>query len=212
MTETPFPYKLYLVTDQQACLGRDFFWVLEEALKGGVDLVQLREKELSKEAFLNKAHKVKSLCDRYKVPLVINDSLEVAKEVAAHGVHIGQSDSSMKGAKAFLGEEFPVGLSLERMDELTAKEADLGWYYGVSPVFSTPTKPDTRFEWGLGGLRDLRNATAKPLVAIGNINALNAAEVIRAGADCLAVVSAICSAESPAKAAEKFRNEIEKVK
>ncbi|AWW30005.1 thiamine phosphate synthase [Echinicola strongylocentroti] len=212
MTEPPFPYRLYLVTDQQACLGRDFFWVLEEALKGGVDLVQLREKELPAGAFLDKALKVKSLCDRYEVPLIINDSLEIAKETAAHGVHIGQSDSSMNAAKAFLGEQFPVGLSLEQMDELDDGDAEKAWYYGVSPIFSTPTKPDTRFEWGLGGLSKLRKSTAKPLVAIGNINVFNAVDVLRAGADCLAVVSAICSADSPAKAAESFRTQIEKVK
>ncbi|GGF20555.1 thiamine phosphate synthase [Echinicola rosea] len=210
MTDGLFPYRLYLVTDEKACLGRDFFWVLEEALKGGVDLVQLREKDLPKAAFLEKAFKVKNLCDQYRVPLIINDSLEVAKQALAHGVHIGQSDSSMKSAKAYLGDDFPVGLSLEQMDELSHEEANLAWYYGVSPIFSTPTKPDTRFEWGLAGLNKLRKATATPLVAIGNINELNAAEVIEAGADCLAVVSAICSAQSPAKAAEKFRNEIEK--
>lgn len=183
MHKISFPYRLYLVTDQQACLGRDFFWVLEEALKGGVELVQLREKSLSKEAFLTKALRVKSLCDRYEVPLIINDSLEVAKETSSYGVHIGQSDSSMKSAKDFLGSRFPVGLSLERMDELTADRTELAWYYGVSPVFSTPTKPDTRYEWGLSGLQKLRKATSKPLVAIGNINESNAGAVMKAGAD-----------------------------
>ncbi|MBD8490292.1 thiamine phosphate synthase [Echinicola sp. CAU 1574] len=199
-----------MVTDQKACLGRDFFWVLEEAIKGGVDLVQIREKELFERDFITKAQRAKEICAKYNVPLIVNDSLSVAKAVNANGVHIGQSDSSMDIAKELLGENFPVGLSIEKLHQLESSGASKAWYYGVSPVFSTPTKTDTITEWGLEGIQSIKRITNKPLVAIGNIKIDNAKQVIEAGADCLAVVSAICSAESPEEAAASIRNEIEK--
>jgi len=210
MISDTFPYKLYLVTDEKACLGRNFFWVVEEALRGGVDLVQLREKHLSEKDFIYKAQKLKALCEKYSVPLIINDHASVAKAVQANGLHIGQNDEKMEVVKEMLGHIFPVGLSLEREAELSNKASDSAWYFGVSPIFSTPTKADTYTEWGLEGLKRLRRLIPKPLVAIGNIKITNAREVMEAGADCLAVVSGICSAPSPRKAAEEFRNEIDR--
>lgn len=205
-----FNYRLYLVTDEKACLGRDFFWVLEEALKGGVDLVQLREKSLPEYQFTDKAKKLIDLCSQYQVPLIINDNIEVAKAVNAFGLHIGQSDMELTQAQQVLGDQFPVGLSVELPEHLLQPQIEKAWYLGVSPVFSTPTKTDTIAEWGLEGLQKLRIITRKPLVAIGNIKTANAGSVIKSGADCIAVVSEICSADQPAKAAELLRNEIEK--
>nr|MBI1230034.1 thiamine phosphate synthase [Cytophagales bacterium] len=206
-----FPYKLYLVTDEAACLGRNFFWVLEEALKGGVDLVQLREKNLPVPEFLEKAKRCMDICCTYGVPLIINDVLDVATISGAHGLHLGQNDLSVAMAKAKLGEAFPVGLSIDRRSDLLLPDAMLAWYYGVSPIFSTPTKLDTVSEWGLEGLAWLRAETSKPLVAIGNIRQDNAAAVIEHGADCLAVVTAICGAARPAHAAESLMKIITKV-
>jgi thiamine-phosphate pyrophosphorylase len=205
-----FPYRLYLVTDEALCLGRDFFWVVEEAIKGGVDIVQLREKELDNEAFCKKAEKLKTLCDRYRVPLIINDAVNVAKMVSAHGLHVGQSDSSVEDAKEELGKDYPVGLSLDKLSDLDNPQSKLAWYYGVSPVYSTPTKTDTLYEWGLEGLAILRKKTPKKLVAIGRVNISNASAIISHGADCLAVVSQICSSDSPAHAAEEFKKQIDK--
>lgn len=204
MMSESFPYTLYLVTDQKACLGRDFFWVVEEAIKGGVDLIQIREKHLSEKQFIYKAEKLKDLCQKYDVPLIINDHPKVAKAIRASGLHIGQSDEKMEVIKSMLGIDFPVGLSLEREIELKLPASAHAWYFGVSPIFSTPTKIDTYTEWGLEGLRNLRKLTDKPLVAIGNIKIQNAQEVIEAGADCLAIVSGICSASKPGRAAEEF--------
>lgn len=205
-----FPYRLYLVTDQLACLGRDFFWVVEEALKGGVDIIQLREKELDEFAFISKAERLKIICDRYHVPLIINDNVQVAKHVGVAGLHVGQSDLAVSKVKEVLGKDYPIGLSVEQLSDIQTLESELAWYYGVSPVFSTPTKTDTGTEWGLNGLQELQKISSKKLVAIGNIKIHNATDVIAAGADCLAVVSGICSAQQPAKAAEAFRMEIEK--
>lgn len=205
-----FPYRLYLVTDDALCKGRDFFWVVEEAIKGGVDIVQLREKNLNLDKFIQKAEKLKVLCDKYKIPLVINDSIDVAKAVQAHSLHVGQSDRSVSDAQKILGTDYPIGLSLDQIENLKNPQSEMAWYYGVSPIYATPTKADTLNEWGLQGLSSLRKKTDKKLVAIGSIKTSNAAEIISHGADCLAVVSGICSADSPAHAAEKFREEIEK--
>ncbi|GGZ36801.1 thiamine-phosphate synthase [Echinicola pacifica] len=210
MNKRDFPFRLYLVTDEAACLGRDFFWVLEQALKGGVDLVQIREKSLSLTDFMDKALRAKAICSQYNVPLIVNDNWQVAKAIQADGLHIGQSDAGIQEAKLLIGPGIPVGLSLETMDDLEDESAKEAWYFGVSPVFRTPTKQDTRSEWGLEGLQRLRSATSIPLVAIGNVKEDNTQSIINAGADAIAVVSGICSAPDPAKAAENFRNQIEK--
>lgn len=205
-----FNYKLYLVTNQQACLHHDFFGVVEAAVKGGVDLVQIREKELGEKEFCSKALKLKELLDRYQVPLIVNDSLSVARQINAAGLHVGNNDL----LPAFAREQWPqcgiIGYSLEDLQQLKSVDAAIADYIALSPVFSTPTKTNTIIEWGLEGIRQVRRLTKKPLVAIGNIHSGNARDVIRAGANCLAVVSGICSAKDPERAAANIRNEIEK--
>ncbi|WP_316799762.1 thiamine phosphate synthase [Pedobacter frigidisoli] len=205
-----FHYRLYLVTDEAACLGRDFFWVIEQALKGGVDLVQLREKSLPADKFIDKAFRLAELCERYDVPLIINDSFEIARAVNAFGLHVGQSDIKLDTVLKISGHHYPVGLSVELPEHLLDKQTEKVWYLGVSPIFATPTKNDTISEWGLEGLHAIRLQSDKPLVAIGNIKSANAADVVRSGADCIAVVSEICSADCPSKAAEILRDIIEK--
>ena len=205
-----FPYRLYLVVSEDACVGRDIIWVTEQAIKGGVDVVQLREKHLSATDFSTSALRLKELLERYNVPLIINDNLEVAKAVNAAGIHVGNSDIPPSKIKQLWPECGTVGYSIEYLEQLYTPEIQHSDYLGVSPVFSTLTKTDTVTEWGLEGILNIRALTSNPLVAIGNMNAYNARNVIRAGADCLAVVSAICGAEDPAKAAEALRNQIEK--
>ncbi len=205
-----FNYRLYLVTDDSACNGRKLETVVEEAVKGGVDLVQIREKTLPEQAFLDKTIRLKEMLDRYGIPLIVNDNLSVAIGSKAAGIHVGNNDIS----PAKINQDWPscriLGYSLEYESQLKTANAELADYLALSPVFSTPTKTDTVTEWGLAGITRIRALTPQPLVAIGNININNAASIIQAGADCLAVVSAICSAPDPAKAAEKLRNEIEK--
>jgi thiamine-phosphate pyrophosphorylase len=205
-----FPYRLYLVTDQAACLGRDLTDVVEAAVKGGVDLVQIREKKLDDDAFLAKARRLKDMLDRYNVPLIVNDNLPIALECRAGGIHVGNSDVSPVTVRELWPDCTLLGYSIEYEEQLQHKAAEVSDYLALSPVFATPTKLDTTTVWALEGLRAMRPRTQKPLVAIGGIKKDNAFEVIRAGADCLAVVSAICSAPDPAHAAEAIRNEIEK--
>lgn len=205
-----FNYKLYLVTDQAACGGRRLEEVVEAAVKGGVDIVQIREKSLPEKEFLEKTLRIKDILDGYGIPLIVNDNLPVAIQSKAAGIHVGNKDIS----PVKIHENWPgcgiLGYSIEYEDQLNYPNAELADYLALSPIFSTPTKTDTVTEWGLAGITKIRALTPQPLVAIGSINTSNAASIIRAGADCLAVVSAICSAPDPAKAAEKIRNEIER--
>jgi len=207
---TKFNYKLYLVTDQKACLYHDLFQVVKAAIKGGVDIVQIREKELPEKAFYTKALQLKELLDKLGIPLIVNDSLPVAMQINASGIHVGNSDLQPVSAKQLWPASRIIGYSLEDLAQLKSADAATADYIALSPVFSTPTKTNTIIEWGLAGIRQVRPLTKKPLVAIGNINSSNARAVVRAGADCLAVISDICSARDPERAAANIRNEIEK--
>lgn len=205
-----FSSRLYLVVSQEACLGRDIVWVTELAIKGGVDLVQLREKSLREIEFTQTAIRLKAMLDSYNVPLIINDNLVVAKNSKAFGIHVGNNDMSPSLIREAWPECSLLGYSVEYIEQLHNNEMKYADYLGISPVFSTATKTDTITEWGLQGIQNIREQTDKPLVAIGNMNESNAFDVIKAGADCLAVVSAICGADNPSKAAEAIRNQIEK--
>ncbi|MCB1102207.1 MAG: thiamine phosphate synthase [Kiritimatiellae bacterium] len=196
---------LYLVTDRALCRGRSLAEVVAAAVAGGVSVVQLREKDLPTRAFIEEARHLKTLLAPKGVPLIINDRVDVAWAAEADGVHLGQSDMTVADARRLLGPRALIGLSIEKrsqVDEADAGEAD---YLAASPVFSTPTKTDTAPALGLEGVAFLRGKTPRPLVAIGGVNLANAAEVIGAGADGLAVVSAICSAADPEAAARALK-------
>lgn len=205
-----FTSRLYLVVSEEACLGRDIVNVTEQAVKGGVDLVQLREKQLNDNEFITTALRLKEMLDRYNIPLIVNDNLHVAISGNAYGIHVGNNDILPSRIKSLWPQCGMLGYSIEYLEQLDNSEMEYADYLGISPVFSTTTKIDTVTEWGLEGIRNIRNLTDKPLVAIGRMNESNAYDVIKAGADCLAVVSAICGADNSAKAAEVIRNQIEK--
>lgn len=195
---------------REDCIGSDILTVTEQAVKGGVDLVQLREKHLTDMEFLHTALQMREMLDRYNVPLIINDNVRVALECGAFGIHVGNNDMPPSQIKMQWPGCGLLGYSLEYISQLQSMEMQHSDYLGVSPVFSTPTKTDTVTQWGLDGIARIRSLTNKPLVAIGAMNMDNAYDVIKAGADCIAVVSAISRAENPAKAAWEIRNEIER--
>ena len=203
-----FDYSLYLVTDRTLSLGRSTVEVVRAAIRGGVSCVQLREKGCSTREFMDEAWLLKTLLAGTGVPLFINDRLDVALAVAADGVHLGQNDMHLSDARRLVGERLVIGISAESVADAIRAEAEGADYIGVSPVFTTPTKMDTAPPLGLDGLRAIRRAVQLPLVAIGGINADNAAQVLRAGADGLAVVSAIVSAPCPRTAAAALRQQI----
>lgn len=196
--------KLYLVTDRPLSLGRDIEEIVREAVEGGVTMVQLREKECPTGEFVALAKRLKALLAPLGVPLIINDRVDVALAVDADGVHIGQSDMPYEVARRLLGKEKIIGLSVENFSDLeVANTLDVD-YVGISPVYGTPTKSDTAEPFGLEGLRRAVAMSVHPTVAIGGMNAQTIGEVIAAGADGVAVVSAICSAPSPRKATEEL--------
>lgn len=192
-----FDPSLYLVTDQRLCGERSLTDVVGLAVRGGVGLVQLREKRLNIRELIDLGRTLQALLAPFGVPLLINDRVDAVLAVGASGVHLGQSDMPVDLARLLLGPNAIVGLSLERLDQLAAAERHDVDYYGVSPVFPTHTKHDLGAAWGLEGLHALRVLTRRPLVAIGGIRSDNAEAVIRAGADGVAVVSAICAAPAP---------------
>ena len=202
-------YSLYLVTDRTLSLGRSTVEVVRAAIRGGVSCVQLREKGCSTREFMDEARLLKALLAGTGVPLFINDRLDVALAVAADGVHLGQNDMHLSDARRLVGERLVIGISAESVADAIRAEAEGADYIGVSPVFTTPTKMDTAPPLGLEGLREIRRAVSLPLVAIGSIRHDNAAEVLRAGADGLAVVSAIVSAPCPRTAAAGLRQRIQ---
>jgi len=196
---------VYLVTDRALLTGKSLEDVILLAVKGGASMVQLREKDASTRFFIEEARHIKNILASYRVPLIINDRVDVALAVGAGGVHIGQEDMPYPLARKLLGPEAIIGLSVETLEQVKAAENLDATYLGVSAIFATPTKTDTRHHWGIEGLRKVRAMSRHPLAAIGGINASNAAEVIQAGADSIAVVSAICSAPDPQKATEHLR-------
>ena len=198
-------WRLYLVTDRRLAGEHPLEDVVLAAVRGGVTAVQLREKQATTREYVSTARRLKALLAPFGVPLIINDRVDVALAAGADGVHVGQSDMDYKDVRRIAGPDFLVGLSVENLQQAKAAEDLDADYLGVSPIFSTPTKTDTAEAWGLERLAALRARSRHVLVAIGGINSSNAREVIRAGADGIAVVSAICAAPDPEAAARELR-------
>lgn len=201
--------QLYLVTDEELLAGRDLYSTVEEAVKGGVTMVQLREKNSSTRDFVERAIRLRELLTPYRVPLIINDRIDVMLASDADGIHIGQSDMPYALTRQLLPLGKLIGLSVESPEQvLEANEWEVD-YIAASPVFATPTKTNTRTEWGLDGIRWMKSVSRHPVVAIGNIKAHNIASIFEAGADGAAVISAIIAAPSPLLAARELRNKSE---
>ncbi|HPY07507.1 MAG TPA: thiamine phosphate synthase, partial [Smithellaceae bacterium] len=154
---------IYLVTDRGLCRGRLLLDVVAQAVKGGAACVQLREKEMPTRAFVEEALAVKNILAPHRIPLMINDRIDVALACGADGVHIGQEDMPYETARRLLGPKAIIGLSVETWADVEAsRDLDVD-YLGVSPVFATPTKTDTKEPWGLEGLRKIKAFSRHPL-------------------------------------------------
>lgn len=204
---------LYLVTDRALSLGRQTLNIVAAAIRGGVTCVQLREKNCSTREFIEEARAIKALLQNSgaAVPLIINDRVDVAMAIGADGVHLGQTDMGLVDARRLLGKTMLIGISAESVEDALRAERDGADYLGISPVFATPTKTDTAPPLGLAGIRAIRAAVTLPLVGIGGIHQKNAADVLRAGTDGVAVVSAIVSAACPRSAAASLKQQINTV-
>ena len=201
-------YSLYLVTDRGLARGRSTLEIVSAAVHGGATVVQLREKDCSTRDFIEQGLAIKEFLKDQGVPLIINDRVDVAQAVRADGVHLGQTDMPLGLAKKILGDSMIIGISAESLQDAIEAEKGGADYLGVSPIYATPTKTDTAPPLGLEGLRQIRKAVRLPLVGIGGLNRDNAAEVIRSGADGVAVVSAIVAADDPQTAADAIKQTI----
>jgi len=199
-------YSLYLVTDRDLSCGRSTLEVVEAAVAGGVSCVQLREKHCSTREFITQARALKRFLKSKKIPLIINDRLDVALAVEADGLHLGQKDMTISDARKISGTSLIIGISAESVDDAIRAEKEGADYIGISPVFATPTKSDTAPPLGLEGIKTIRKMIASPIVGIGGINRQNALSVITAGADGIAVVSAIVGAKDPKDAAFELKS------
>ncbi len=204
-------YSLYLVTDRRLSLGRATVNIVGAAVRGGITCVQLREKQCATREFIAEARAVREMLDETgtNIPLIINDRLDVALAVGADGVHLGQTDMHIADARRLVGATMIIGISVESVEDAIRAEAEGADYIGISPVFATPTKNDTAPPLGLTGISRIRAAVSLPLVGIGGINHENAPAIIRAGADGVAVVSAIVSATCPRSAATTLKQQIQ---
>lgn len=196
-------YSIYLVTDEACLHGRPLLECVEEALAAGVTLVQYRAKAADGGVLYAEACKLKELCDKYNVPLIINDRLDIALAVGAAGVHLGQDDLPCAVARRLLGEDFIIGVSAHNPAEAVQAVSEGADYLGCGAVFGTATKHDVA-KLGLENLRAIRKAVAVPMVGIGGITADNYAEVLATGADGAAIVSGILAQDDIAGTVQRL--------
>lgn len=197
-----FDLTLYLVTDPSAPAG--VVETAEAAARGGATLVQLRDKDASNAALGARIRDLKARLDPLGAPLILNDRPDIARATSCAGAHIGQSDGAVAAARAALGAEAILGLSIETPAQLDGVDWSAVDYVGAGPVKATSTKPDHAPPIGFDGLAEIRRLCPVPVVAIGGLGAADAAGAKAAGASGLAVVSAICAAADPEAAAREI--------
>lgn len=195
---------LYAVTDRSWLHGETLYCQVEKALKGGATFMQIREKSLEEEQFLQEAKELKELCKKYKVPFVINDNVEIAAKIDADGVHVGQSDMETGEVRAKLGSDKIIGVSAQTVEQAVLAERRGADYLGVGAVFTTGTKLDADdVSWGT--LKAICRAVSIPVVAIGGITIDNLADLKGSGISGIAVVSAIFAQENIEEATRELK-------
>lgn len=207
-----FDLSLYLVLGADDVGDRDLVEVAAAAVRGGVTLVQFREKRAPSDAAIERARRLKKALAALGVPLIVNDHLEVALAVDAEGLHLGQDDMDAAAARAALGPRRILGLSAGDADEASRVDPAVADYAGIGPAYATGSKADAGAAIGLEGIADLRARLSLPLVAIGGIASGRVTPVMARGVQGVAVVSAICAAADPEAAARTLRREVEAAK
>lgn len=205
MNKGQINYSLYLITDRKVLRGKELLGSIEAAVKGGVTLVQLREKNINSQDYYNLAVKVKEIVDKYNVPLIINDRVDIALAVNAHGVHLGPEDLPVAAARAIMGPDKIIGASANCVEEALSFRRQGADYLGIGALFPTETKSNTEHV-SLEQLKAIKEAVHMPVVGIGGINSENALSVKAAGVDGIAVASAVLGSENIFEAAQYLRN------
>lgn len=193
---------IYLITQRENISEQEFFKIIQLAVEGGVNMVQLREKKASFDEMCLIGHALLALLAPQGIPLIINDRVDVAKAIHAAGVHLGQSDLNVAEARAFLGKQAIIGLSVGSENQASAAEDQEVDYIAAGPIFPTKTKLDCGAALGLAGLKRISSLSSHPVIAIGGINETNAENVLKSGASGIAFSSAIFKAACPKTAAQ----------
>lgn len=204
MSFDPAIWRLCLVTDRPLSRGRSLTDIVAAAVQGGVTMVQLREKDSETREFLEHAHALKALLKPLGVPLIINDRVDIALAVDAEGVHVGQTDMPVEIVRSLIGPGKIIGLSITNATQIVRPDAQAVDYLGIGPLYAQTTKGNASTPLGVAGFGKLRALTQKPVMAIGGLKPDNSAGVLAAGANGLAVVSGIVSADDPQAAAQAF--------
>ena len=197
-------YSLCIITDEVVAPGRSHISIAIDSLSGGATIIQLRDKRRNCADLYHIALKIRSLCRESGVTFIVNDRLDIALAVSADGVHLGQDDLPLNAARKLAPRPFIIGISVKTVEEAVSAEAEGADYLGVGPVYPTGTKSDAGPDIGPELIRSISEHTSIPIIAIGGINLSNAIEVLDAGADGLAVISAVvCSPDITAES-KKF--------
>lgn len=203
---------VYLVSDPLLCGGSALLETALAAVRGGATVVQLRDKMATDQALIEQGLALRQALNGSGALLIVNDRVEVARAIGADGVHVGQDDGAPSAARELLGSDAIVGLSIQTLAHAVAVDPAVVDYVGIGPVFATPTKPDHARPIGFSGLAEVCAASPVPSVAIGGLHAGHVDAAFAAGADGLAVVSAICSAADPESAARRFRSAVDQAR
>ncbi|MGN0429150.1 MAG: thiamine phosphate synthase [Acetatifactor sp.] len=195
---------LYAITDSRLAKEQSFYEQIEDALKGGVTLLQLREKNMCEEDLLKEALEVQKICKKYRVPLIINDDVELAKKINADGVHVGQSDLDAGTARTILGPDKIIGVTAKTVEQARAAQRAGADYLGSGAIFGTGTKPDAK-PMTMELLREIVNAVDIPVVAIGGIDSSNAYKLAKTGIAGIAVVNGIFGKSDCCAAARELK-------
>lgn len=201
---------LYAVTDRSWLRNQTLYEQVEEALQGGATFIQLREKKLDYEEFLEEAKQIQKLCKEYKVPFVINDNVEIAKQIGADGVHVGQDDMESGKVRTLLGEDKIIGVSAHNVEEALLAQANGADYLGVGAVFNTTSKDDVS-TLNHEVLKEICKAVSIPVIAIGGINEENVWKLAGTGICGVAVISAIFAKNNIKEATKSLRQKVEKM-
>ena len=197
---------LYVITDEQLSNGRSHIEIARFAIEGGADVIQLRDKTASSRKLYEDAIAIRKITRDADVSFIVNDRLDIALAVDADGVHVGQKDLPAKVARRLIGSDKILGVSAETVEQAIQAEQDGADYLGVGPIFEArSTKPDAGEPMGLVLLREIQCRCKIPVIAIGGINQQNASETIQAGADGIAVISAIVSAQDIASVSHELK-------
>ncbi|OIJ16081.1 thiamine-phosphate diphosphorylase [Anaerobacillus arseniciselenatis] len=201
-------FRLYAITGEEFHKGRSLVEVMEEAIIGGVDIIQLRDKKSSKKVVLEKAKQLKALAEKYDIPLIVNDHIDVALAVDADGIHIGQDDLPLEEARKIVGKDKIIGISTHQIEEAREAQKNGADYIGVGPIFATKSKEDVVDPVTTKYIEEVVNEITIPFVAIGGIKLHNVEQVLNSGATRICAISEIVGSDDVTKTCQTFIQKI----